>query len=462
MDILSRLGSEIISCVLSCFMNPGKDFGQRMLELQQSINCIVCGMLAHLFTLMDDILAGKSDVRKDWVCERISPRTLQTVYGTVTFKRRYYVNRQTGQHAHLLDDHLRITKGQRVSNDTRQQAIEPAVELSYAKSGEQACPGGISKMSVSRYIGDMKVTGTLKSDGILRRVELLYVEADEDHVSLQNGKTEQVRLVYIHEGAEKAGGRNRLKHARYLVCPRGCTTEELWEQVLEYIKAQYDLDVLKHVFLSGDGAGWIRSGAEYLPGCRVILDGFHVQKALMGMTARASGSRTLLWQALDKGDQETFGRISREVLNSSQSKSELERKMRLAEYLMGHWPEIQNRKEPGATGCSAEGHVSHILSARLSSRPLGWGEKNLYTIAQLRAMKANGDNISYLDLRGKTANPSAEVTPGKVTDKVVSRSLSQSESIFSAAIPILDTGKDSPLYQTLYSLAFNSLASLAS
>jgi len=28
----------------------------------------------------------------------------------------------------------------------------------------------------------------------------LYVEADEDHVPLQNGRNAQVRLVYVHEG----------------------------------------------------------------------------------------------------------------------------------------------------------------------------------------------------------------------------------------------------------------------
>ena len=26
-------------------------------------------------------------------------------------------------------------------------------------------------------------------------------------------------------------------------------------------------------------------------------------------------------------------------------------------------------------GCSAEGHISHVLSARESSRPMGWSKK---------------------------------------------------------------------------------------
>lgn len=459
MDILSQLTSDFISSLLAALTKPGEDFGQRMLRIQQSLNQIVCIMISYLLSRMDDVLAMNPAVKKDWKCERIDSRTLQTVLGTVTYRRRYYIHRETGQREHLLDDQLGISKWQRVSNDTRQAAVELAVEQSYASSGEKACPGGISKMSVSRYIGELEAEGRLKSDGILRLVENVYVEADEDHVALQNGKTEQVWLVYVHDGIEERGGRNNLKHARYLVWPKGRSTDELWECVLDYIESQYDLDVLKRVFLSGDGASWIRAGAEYLPGCVSILDGFHVRKALMSLTAGAPEHRATMTQALDKGDEEGFRNCCREVIKRCVGTSERERKTKLAGYLLGHWQEIRNRKEPGAVGCSAEGHVSHILSARLSSRPLGWGENNLYTIAQLRTMKANGETISYLELTRKNKKMSTATSLNNTPLRKVRHALIQSEPIFHACIPILDNGKTSPLYQTLNSLAFASLVS---
>ena len=37
----------------------------------------------------------------------------------------------------------------------------------------------------------------------------------------------------------------------------------------------------------------------------------------------------------------------------------------------------------GYHGCSAEGHVTHVLSARLSFRPMGWSETGAETIARL-------------------------------------------------------------------------------
>ena len=45
------------------------------------------------------------------------------------------------------------------------------------------------------------------------KVKYLYVEADEDHVALQNGKSVMPRLVYVHEGYEHSNSkRKKLKN----------------------------------------------------------------------------------------------------------------------------------------------------------------------------------------------------------------------------------------------------------
>ncbi len=53
------------------------------------------------------------------------------------------------------------------------------------------------------------------------------------------------------------------------------------------------------------------------------------------------------------------------------------------------------------TGCSAEGHVSHILSSRLSSRPLAWSKTGVDQMARLRVFVANGGNIYELFMKRK-------------------------------------------------------------
>ncbi|VDN46709.1 conserved protein of unknown function [Petrocella atlantisensis] len=47
-------------------------------------------------------------------------------------------------------------------------------------------------------------------------------------------------------------------------------------------------------------------------------------------------------------------------------------------------------------GCSAEGQVSHLLSSRLSSRPLGWSKKGVTKMARLRAYVANDGKVCDL------------------------------------------------------------------
>ena len=47
------------------------------------------------------------------------------------------------------------------------------------------------------------------------------------------------------------------------------------------------------------------------------------------------------------------------------------------------------------TGCSAEGHVSHILSERLSSRPMGWSQTGADRMSKLRCYERIIDLVRY-------------------------------------------------------------------
>jgi hypothetical protein len=62
--------------------------------------------------------------------------------------------------------------------------------------------------------------------------------------------------------------------------------------------------------------------------------------------------------------------------------------------LYDNWKSIENAtKHPDVIGCSAEGHVSHVLSDKLSSRPMGWSIIGSDQMSRLRAFVFNGGNI---------------------------------------------------------------------
>ena len=50
-------------------------------------------------------------------------------------------------------------------------------------------------------------------------------------------------------------------------------------------------------------------------------------------------------------------------------------------------------RKTGIKGCSAEGHVSHVLSNRMSSRPMGWSIQGMSKMAELRAYYYNGGDM---------------------------------------------------------------------
>lgn len=61
----------------------------------------------------------------------------------------------------------------------------------------------------------------------------------------------------------------------------------------------------------------------------------------------------------------------------------------------------------GVIGCSAEGHVSHVLSSKMSSRPMGWSRTGTDKMAYLRAYYYNGENMLELVRKQRKELPKA-------------------------------------------------------
>ncbi len=80
--------------------------------------------------------------------------------------------------------------------------------------------------------------------------------------------------------------------------------------------------------------------------------------------------------------------IEKETLESS-----IKRKTQHMKYVKNQWKGIETNlehKQKHQLGCTAEGHVSHILASRMSSRPQGWSREGLEGMTQLRVAISNG------------------------------------------------------------------------
>ena len=260
-----------------------------------------------------------------------------------------------------------------------------------------------------------------KAPETLREIPYLYIDADEDHVALQfhehkgdvrtNAQHRKdncvlAKMVYVYEGIEpEAPGskRHRLINPHYFCgVYDGADNDKLWQEVYDYLDETYDLTKVKKVYLNADGGSWIQGAKKRLHGLTRVMDEFHLNKYLLRMTGglldSAGDARRELVHQIKKGTQEGFGHETEHILSVTESASAQERIAESANYILHNWMPARTRlcNDDHLIGCSAEGHVSHVLSDRMSSRPLGWCRDGANQMAHLRAYYFNKGNMLEL------------------------------------------------------------------
>ena len=225
------------------------------------------------------------------------------------------------------------------------QALEMATEVSYRKSGEEIVKDNreveLSGEAVKKVIHNFEVGELLpEAPKGKRRCEVLYVEADEDHVAGQDKKRHLPRLVYVHEGKEGVGrDRVRLKNAYYFsgLYP---DTEEIWLTVLDYLEEQYDISAIKRIYLCGDGDAWIKKGLEILPNSIFVLDLFHPDKYLTAALQRDSEAYKRVWEGIRAGDQVKVEAALKEVERTAESSNQKKAIRACRRYIRNNWDGI--------------------------------------------------------------------------------------------------------------------------
>ena len=277
--------------------------------------------------------------------------------------------------------------------------VDLVTELSYRKSAKeperQARGVILSGTAVMGAIRQFDLKGAkFQPPRKKRRVRVLFVEADEGPVAGQRGGVRLPRLVYIHEGKEQVGkGRYRLKRPHYLAGIYQ-DPEELWYEVLDSIDQHYELDQAEIIFLCGDWDSWIIKGLTILPKM-FVLDLFHLDQYLMAALGRDTEGYWALRGALTAGDWSGVRALLQRAERGAATPAWHKALRECRRSIRRNWEGIlAYRRYPEARlGISADGHVSHILAARLSSRPLAWSKTGADQMAWLRAMKANGVNL---------------------------------------------------------------------
>ncbi len=194
---------------------------------------------------------------------------------------------------------------------------------------------------------------------------------------------------YILEETDREVRESRERKRKWNIQKRGVenTYQTIFGEV-RYERTYYKRKQKKEFVYLSDLVFGIESNCKVEPMIKIRA----IEKAI-DMSYEKSGELAAKDIKLSKQSVMTEIRALGEVKKESKAEEKKEAVRKQKNYLIRNWDGIVNAKEPEYIGCSAEGHVSHILSARLSSRPMGWSKLGANLMANLRAYRANCGKI---------------------------------------------------------------------
>lgn len=345
--------------------------------------------------------------KKEWAVVRKDGKDLLTPFGAINYERTYYRHKESNEYRYLVDQKAGFKPRSRISENLKAELVDASAVMSYENA----------TVELSRYNQELKMSKQTVGNCIKafeakkepapeekKKVKVLYIEADEDHIKVRGRKRKTIaKLVYIHEGVV---GEKR----KALINKRHFTTvnrkpADFWYEIAEYIESHYDIDSIEQIFLSADGANWIKVGLDYIYDATFILDKFHLNKSIKAATAHEKTLKKDVYRGIYNLNQDKVLSALTEAHQQAEGEARQKRIIDAATYIRNNWDGIVAQVKHPEVGCSAEGHVSHVLSARMSSRPMAWSSAGAEGMTQIRAVKANGESVKEHYLAGQEETP---------------------------------------------------------
>ena len=382
--LLEDLVKGLLDAEKKFFDNP-KDFSSLERSVKSSTESFSASFLGEVLSRMNSMLS-ECGVRKErFNIQRVDKRTLITSVGDVVFDCTYFKRKaEQGGHSYLLEELIGLDSHERFSKEAEVMLLTEALKTSYHEA-TKVLPSKqrISKTTVMNKIHGLTDRVTLEGLSGKKQVEYLFIEADEDHIAEQHGRESKdnksfiSKLIYVHEGKFESGckGRKELKNSFYFagLYPGKEGNACLWTKVSDYIE--------KAVFCT---------------------DKFHLMKYINQAAAQMLDEKDIakeeLWHLL-YSKHSTKASFSKYIDCMAASGRNTERIEILRTYVLENWAAIRRTlRNKLVQGCSAESHVSHVLSDRLSSRPLSWSQKGADKMSKLRCYERNYGREKLLQL----------------------------------------------------------------
>lgn len=449
-NILHDFNENVISLIAEFLKNSIMEGGLSNFtdNLNDKLMKLGYDLTKFVLEYAEEIIFKLKERKKEYESLEIDNRKIISIFGEIDFKRRYYINKSTKEKVYLLDEYFKIAPKERLLENVETNLIKEAIETNYEKAGKVVSyKTEISKQTVMNKISELKINLEEEKEDRKRVVDNIYCIADEDHVHLQKGGIEEPRLIVVYDSIIKDGKRTKLCNKKHFGGVYKGKIDDLWEEVLTYLDKSYELDKVKNIFILGDGAKWIKTGLEWIPQSINVLDKFHLMKAVNGIVGKENKENALekaeykrrIYRSFYKNNYKETKEIVYEILSEEMDEIVRKRKEKMLKYILNNREGINNlyKYQKEIHGCSAEGHVSHLYSARLSSRPLGWKVINVNNISKLRLLKADNKDIK------EVVHNKRKVIEFKEIEKIrnqANKKIQESINFKPVTVPIMEFG----------------------
>lgn len=267
-------------------------------------------ILEHL----DDMLKTLVDASR-YSVKGIESRSVVCLLGTdVSFKRRRYVDKETGEYVYLLDEVLELPDRERISPGLRAAILTQAITTnSYRKAAEciEALVGfpAVSHETVRQVVKGVgsgveeAIKESLEDPQGRRKVRVLFAEVDGLSIPLQREGKRRIeeKVLTLHEGWEPRYSKSQEYRLVGLKQFRS-NAEDFWEEASRFAYSHYDIDEETIVVINGDRASWIRKGVEYFPNAMYQVDRWHLVRDLRHLFSSHPKVLKAILKALDGKD----------------------------------------------------------------------------------------------------------------------------------------------------------------
>ncbi|MDN5323825.1 MAG: hypothetical protein PWQ67_2279 [Clostridia bacterium] len=399
-------------------------------------------MLVKLLQELDKFLMENRD-KKRYELKDLRECNLESMFGIIKFKRRYYYDKEVGDYTFLLDEFLEFKGNRPISPFLEEIAVSWAVKGPSYRDARDRLEEILGHRVLSHETIRQRVLGLaekiqkeawceLPTEKKQRQVIFIEVDGLNCHLQREKKSKTEAKIGVVHDGWKKRHPSSKeynLVDKRYW-CSQG-DGETFWEEFSRLIYNIYEVNDDTAVVISGDGAKWIKEGCSYFPKAIYVYDRFHLKKWLR---EALNHQPKHLKKALEASDNYNVGSLLGEVAlaeKATENKEDKKKIQKLRHFLLENQDALRDYREIlreqgfDTTGMRPMGAAESNMdkfAKRTKKQGYSWSRSGLSAMLFSMIKKFEGTLHNWINVANNNIKPveieDLKRSAGRITRKV--------------------------------------------